>query len=226
MSDARSQAAHELPRAIEQLQQAVAAYRRLPSGKPPRYPVEQDYAALVAPHARVRGLSVAAGLGEPPPLEDAGLFWCTANYNGVSGVFGPNHYPGTLEPYPAAWDQKLESLARAAAEMAGKRRPEESLTVPDQRPAAPTAGYCLLHGYRVRWNGETRLRPQLWRMLSFLLGANKYPLEVGMLEDEVWDRDGAKSKTMANAISALNIELATIEFPWAWHLRHGQISLE
>src|SRR5258708_3424813 len=63
------------------------------------------------------------------------------------------------------------------------------------RPPVPTAEYCLLTGYCVRWEGEKELPPLLWRLLKYLLSRERYPFHVDELEDELWLNQDRKPKT-------------------------------
>jgi hypothetical protein len=95
------------------------------------------------------------------------------------------------------------------------------------RPPAPTADYCLLPGYRVRWKGKDplppALQPQLWHLLKYLLSRKSYPFEVGDLEKAVWEGKQVTKKTVPNALSRLTIALEAVAFPWSWHVGSGHV---
>jgi hypothetical protein len=138
--------------------------------------------------------------------------------------------PFTSNSNPALADAatSLEAATRVV-EAAADRMDAAARTNPppaDERPPAPTAAFCLLNGFRVRWNGETTVRRQLWRVLEFLLSRGENPCGVRDLEDAVWNGDAVLSKTLANTLSELNGDLCRISFPWTWHVGQGQIHRE
>jgi hypothetical protein len=93
----------------------------------------------------------------------------------------------------------------------------------DTCPEHPTARYCLLAGYRVRWDGETDLQPQLWRILEYLLSRDDYPFAVGHLEEAIWRGEGVTMKTMQNKVSALGAALLPIQFPWSYRINKSHV---
>jgi hypothetical protein len=93
------------------------------------------------------------------------------------------------------------------------------------RPAHPTAEYCLLKGYKVRWDSARDpidLQPLLHKLLEHLLSRDEYPIRVNSVERPVWGSE-VKSKTIANRISDLNKKLRLVEFPWWWSVKGGFI---
>jgi hypothetical protein len=107
----------------------------------------------------------------------------------------------SLDPHSAG--EALVVIGRARAKVTG-------------RPAHPTADWCLLPGFHVRWDGPTQLEPLLWHLLHYLLKCDHYPLSVAALQESVWGGKDILPKTVANAISRLNNDLERIRFPWSW----------
>jgi hypothetical protein len=92
------------------------------------------------------------------------------------------------------------------------------------RPPEPTAEWCLLPAYEVRWEGPpVRVTPRLHELLRFLLGRRHYPIEVIDLEEGVWGQREVNPKTLANTLSRLNNALESTHFPWTWHPRAGHV---
>jgi hypothetical protein len=73
----------------------------------------------------------------------------------------------------------------------------------------------------VRWDGAVQLTPFAERLLRFLLGQRRYPIEVTALEDGVWGRARGcvLAKTIHNRLGELNEALLSISFPWTWRLK-------
>ncbi|HEX5269698.1 MAG TPA: hypothetical protein VFW33_04380 [Gemmataceae bacterium] len=59
------------------------------------------------------------------------------------------------------------------------------------RPPFPTADYCLLFCFGVRWEGETTLQPQQWRILQWLLSQAEFPCLPDGLEDVIQPANGS-----------------------------------
>jgi hypothetical protein len=118
-----------------------------------------------------------------------------------------------------------EELLRYQREYArqGRRWLEELLRKAPPRPPAPTADYCLLSGFGVRWEEETTLTPMQWRVLQYLLSRGGDPFEIDCLEEAVWGQDSTTSKNTGNTLSKLNNSLECIHFPWRWHVRRGHV---
>jgi hypothetical protein len=91
------------------------------------------------------------------------------------------------------------------------------------RPAHPTADYCLMPGFRVRWEGATNLAPQLWHVLDYLLRRDHYPFPVAALQEAVWADTDILPKTVNNTISRLNAALVPIRFPWEWRVQAAHV---
>jgi DNA-binding response OmpR family regulator len=124
---------------------------------------------------------------------------------------------------------EIETIRRsresAAPAPASTAQQEAAAVPPPQRPESPTAAYCLLPGFYVRWDGETRsIQPLLWALLAYLLSPEAVEVEEQTLVDEVWGHDSKiKSKTVANTIYRLNEELVPINFPWTWRTKAGKV---
>jgi hypothetical protein len=139
-----------------------------------------------------------------------------------------------LDPAGAGWPDpyREEDWQRAVRETAKQARADlhalcaaaAADSAPD-RPQVPTAAYCLLTGYRVRWNGERDLPPLLWQVLEYLLSREGSSVPVGDLEEGValWHGKVLASKTVPNTLSRLNEALLSISFPWEWHVRAGHV---
>jgi hypothetical protein len=169
-------------------------------------------------------MTVLLVVGHPPNAVPRA--YLTVQGGGVPGIRAgeaagwaiPGPLPVALE-FPAA-----PQAGRATWRVAGRVEPIlPDVGRPPVRPSAPTAEYCLLQGYRVRWQGETELQPLLWRVLEFLLSRGAYPCGVAGLEEAAWPGEGVASKTLANTVSRLNAALLAIQFPWTWRVRHAQI---
>jgi hypothetical protein len=123
-----------------------------------------------------------------------------------------------VDPGPLlAWDMD-RSPGHARIARLAIRRAAIKIT---SRPAHPTADFCLLTMFRVRWDGTTELEPLLWHLLDNLLRRDHYPVARAALEEAVWAGKGVVSKTVDNAISRLNVALLPIRFPWEWRVKAG-----
>jgi hypothetical protein len=101
------------------------------------------------------------------------------------------------------------------------RQPTDKKT----RPPHPTPEYCLLVGYKVRWDvhrDPVKLKPQLWNLLDHLLKQSNYPIEVSQIEDLFWPQ-GTNKKTLPNRLSDLANALLPIAFPWTWGIKDGHV---
>jgi hypothetical protein len=93
-----------------------------------------------------------------------------------------------------------------------------------ERPSVPTAEWCLLPAWRVRWEGKAiRLTPHLYRLLEYLLKQRRDSLKAVAVQDAVWGKDNVHEKTFANCFSSLNNALAPISFPLTWHVKAGHV---
>src|SRR5262249_3603069 len=103
--------------------------------------------------------------------------------------YGPNHagHPCVvlvrLEPgMGSLLDDLLQAARPGSAGPNGRGSPQAPVADLDEitdRPPRPTAAWCLLAGWRVRWKGEpVRLTAQLHTLLSYLLSRTKYPLSI------------------------------------------------
>jgi hypothetical protein len=91
------------------------------------------------------------------------------------------------------------------------------------QPPLPTGDYCLLKGYRVRWQGETELQPLLWSILEYLLSQDDYPFTVGRLRGAIWPGKEVPLKTIQNRLSDLNKALLPVSFPWEYTARNNHV---
>jgi hypothetical protein len=142
------------------------------------------------------------------------------------------------EPFKKAFHWPPRKKATADAELPPAPAPEgASPTVSppsanseteQERPALPTAEYCLLPPKEVRWQGPTNLRPQLWKLFQFLLSQKNYPVEQNAVENAVWNcKDNPPTpKRFADTVSELNGKLAEISFPWIWHVENKKVTRE
>jgi hypothetical protein len=92
----------------------------------------------------------------------------------------------------------------------------------EERPQAPTAAYCMLTQNKIRWDGETKVEPLLWRLLDCLFRETKWPVPFHVIEQLVWGRD-RNDKTIQNAVSRLGETLLTIHFPWSFTTKESHI---
>jgi hypothetical protein len=104
---------------------------------------------------------------------------------------------------------------------AGESRalPEPSL------PDVPTPDFCLLPGYRVRWEDTTDLPPRLWQLFEYLLRAGKN-LQVDDVIEAVWQGKLIDEKTLRNRVYDLDNRLVEIGFPHLWRVKGGQVIRE
>jgi hypothetical protein len=90
----------------------------------------------------------------------------------------------------------------------------------EERPASPTAEYCLIPPNTVRWQGTTEVQSRLFHLLGVLLNQQKWPVPFGGIEDAI---DGT-GKKLSNAISALNNALSKINFPWTFRTKSAHVT--
>jgi hypothetical protein len=98
----------------------------------------------------------------------------------------------------------------------GERPPDGSR----ERPEEPTVAYCLIPPMKARWVGETELQPRLFHLLAVLLQHPTWPVPFDAVEGVIGD----KGKNVSNAVSALNLALEAIKFPWTFRTKGGYIT--
>jgi hypothetical protein len=95
----------------------------------------------------------------------------------------------------------------------------------EARPPEPTAEYCLLRGYRVRWGGEIDLPPRSWELLECLLRQKLWPVSFDrVMNIKTWRGKNTSDKTVQNAVYELDRLLEKINFPWTMSARNLSIS--
>jgi hypothetical protein len=97
----------------------------------------------------------------------------------------------------------------------------EAWNLPPPRPAEPSAAWCMIHPYLVRWNGEVRLAPTPWAILRaiLILSPDGHAVPVAAIEEIV----GHELSDTAVRMAVFRIDNATekIQWPWDYGFRGG-----
>jgi hypothetical protein len=127
-------AARELVGAIDALLQSAVRHRSND------FASREDYDRLLPLHGRVLGLAALAGLGTPPPMKDASLYYRNVTmYHAGGAAYGPPRYPEGADGDFGRWERGLRHMREAARAMAGPRPIPEPVdtTVSQTAAAAP-----------------------------------------------------------------------------------------
>jgi hypothetical protein len=132
--------------------------------------------------------------------------------------------PPESDRWSLAWESAYEArraasgVPQAATAAAGER----------PRPARPTADWCLLPGFRVRWDrAPVNLPPRLWRLLEVILadGSGCIPFTADALESLYRDKPNSDNR-LRKDVSALTVKLLCIDWPASYRTKGACILTE